>query len=64
MSVVWLNTESAAQLLDYKSKSAKLRQRCVYRFLKRHGIVPRYDGPRRLLIAKADIDRALTQHVG
>lgn len=51
----WLNTTDAAQHLRYTGKQPL---RSVYRFMARHHIVPRQDG-KRLLIARADLDRAL-----
>ncbi len=51
----WLNTADAADHLRYTGKHPI---RSVYKFIKRHGIVPRYDG-KRVLIARADVDRAL-----
>ncbi len=57
----WLNTADAATYLRYTGKHPRLS---VYKFLKRHGIVPRHDG-RRVLIARADIERALSvSHTG
>lgn len=51
----WLNTEDAAAYLCYTGKQPL---RSVYRFIERHGIVVRRDG-KRLLIARADVDRAV-----
>lgn len=51
----WLNTDDAAAYLRYTGKHPLLS---VYKFITRHAIVVRRDG-RRLLIARADIDRAL-----
>lgn len=51
----WLNTTQAAAYLCYTGKHPLLS---VYKFIERHGIVVRRDG-RRLLLARADVDRAL-----
>ncbi len=51
----WLNTADAAEYLRFTGKHPLLS---VYKFIKRHGIVPRHDG-KRVLIARADVDRAL-----
>jgi len=57
MTSPWLDTEDAADYLRFKG-SLNNRRRSVYRFIQRHNIVPRHDG-RRVLIARADIDRVL-----
>jgi hypothetical protein len=54
-----MNTADAAEYLRYTGKHPLLS---VYKFIKRHGIVPRHDG-RRVLIARADIERALNAGV-
>lgn len=51
----WLNTADAAEYLRYTGKRPR---RSVYKFIKRHGIVVRHDGDR-VLLARADVDRAL-----
>lgn len=51
-----MNTADVAEHLRYTGKHPLLS---VYKFIKRHGIVPRHDG-RRVLLARADVDRALT----
>ena len=51
----WLNTDDAATYLRYTGKHPL---RSVYKFIARHNIVTRHDG-RRLLLTKADVDRAL-----
>jgi hypothetical protein len=51
----WLDTLAAA---DYLSYTGKAPRRSVYKFIQRHGIVVRHDGDR-LLLARADVDRAL-----
>lgn len=53
----WLNTIDAAAHLRFTGKHPI---RSVYKFMKRHGIVGIHDG-RRLLIAKADVERALNR---
>jgi hypothetical protein len=53
----WLDTMAAA---DYLSYTGKAPRRSVYKFIQRHGIVVRHDGDR-LLLARADVDRALEQ---
>lgn len=50
-----MNTQDVADYLRYTGKHPLLS---VYKFIRRHGIVPRRDG-NRLLIARADIDRAI-----
>lgn len=52
----WMTTTEAADYLRYGGKSRLLS---VYRFLKRHGIPVRRRGTRSILIARADLDRAL-----
>lgn len=52
----WLTTREAADYLRYRGKHAL---RSLYRFLKANGIPIRHRSPRCLLIAKADLDRAL-----
>lgn len=52
----WLTTHEAAAYLRYEGKSRLLS---LYRFLRVNGVPKVYKSPRRLLIAKADIDRAL-----
>lgn len=53
----WFDTETAAAYLQYRGPA---RLRSVYRFIKTHGIAVRRRSVRSILIAKADIDRALT----
>ena len=53
----WLDTLAAA---DYLSYTGKAPRRSVYKFIQRHGITVRHDGDR-LLLARADVDRALEQ---
>lgn len=55
MTSPWLNTAEAADYLRYTGKHPLLS---VYKFIKRHALVPRHDG-RRVLLARADVDRAL-----
>lgn len=55
MSSPWLTSQEACDYLRYTGKA---RLVSLYRFLKRHGVVKLYrDG--RLLIARADLDRAI-----
>jgi hypothetical protein len=51
----WLNTSDVAEYLRYTGEKPL---RSVYRFMERHSIVARKEG-KRLLIARADLDRAL-----
>lgn len=55
----WLTTHEAAVYLRYTGKHAL---RSLYRFIKAKGIPKRYKSPRAILIAKADLDRALDGH--
>lgn len=52
----WMSTEDIAEYLRYTGTA---RLRSVYRFIKRKGLVPVRDG-RRVLVARADVERALT----
>lgn len=52
----WLTSREAAEHLRYKGRHAL---RSLYRFLKRKRIEVRYRSPRSILVAKADLDRAL-----
>lgn len=53
----WMDTETAAAYLNYRGPG---RLESVYRFVKTNGIAIRRRSVRSILIAKADIDRALT----
>jgi Helix-turn-helix domain len=52
----WLTTNEAAEYLRYQGKH---RVRSVYRFLERNGVPIFRRGTRSLLVARADLDRAL-----
>lgn len=52
----WMTTTEAATYLRYSGKYAL---RSLYRFLERNGIPVRRRGARSILIARADLDRAL-----
>lgn len=53
----WLTTQEACAYLRFDGPA---RLRSLYRFLTTHGIPRIYRSPKRLLIARADLDQALT----
>jgi hypothetical protein len=53
---VWMTTEETAIYLRYRGHG---RLRSVYRFIKDKGIAVRRRGRRSILIARADVDKAL-----
>lgn len=52
----WFRTDEAAAYLQYRGKHAL---RSLYRFIARTGIPTSRRSPRCVLIAKADLDRAI-----
>jgi hypothetical protein len=57
----WLTTDEACVYLRYHGKH---RLRSLYRFLSWAGIPKGRRGPRRILIARRDLDRALRYRLG
>lgn len=54
----WLTSADACAYLRFTGSD---RLNSLYRFIAAHGIRKRYRSPRRLLLSRVDIDRALTQ---
>lgn len=52
----WLSSQEACAYLRFTGAD---RLHSLYRFIQAHGITKRYRSPKRLLLKRADLDRAL-----
>ena len=52
----WLTSEEACEYLRFTGTA---RLQSLYRFLRNHGVPRSYRGPKRLLIARADLEEAV-----